>query len=122
MPALRLLVLLAGCAAQPRRVGSQWYGQHGPAAALDSSRTVSAGQDAVDVDFEVPAPQQAEALRQRGVNLQRVGTNRPDLQFDYRGRRYHVEYDSPSSGRGPGHQSRITSNDSDAEVILIIVP
>jgi hypothetical protein len=54
--------------------------------------------------------------------LQRVGTNRPDLQFDYNGRRYHVEYDSPTSGRGPGHQSRTTSNDPNAEIILLIVP
>lgn len=53
---------------------------------------------------------------------QRVGVNRPDLQFDHGGRRYHVEYDSPTSRRGPGHQSRITSNDPDAEVILLIVP
>ena len=53
---------------------------------------------------------------------QRVGINRPDLQFDYNGRRYHVEYDSPTSGRGPGHQSRLTSNDPDAETILLIVP
>ncbi|WP_257459480.1 hypothetical protein [Archangium lipolyticum] len=55
-------------------------------------------------------------------NGQRVGVNRPDLQFDYRGRHYHVEYDTPMSGRGPGHQSRITSNDPDAAVILLIVP
>ncbi|XXF79303.1 hypothetical protein P2318_05995 [Myxococcaceae bacterium GXIMD 01537] len=55
-------------------------------------------------------------------NSQRVGVNRPDLQFDYKGRRYHVEYDTPASGRGPAHQSRITSNDPDAEVILLIVP
>jgi hypothetical protein len=53
---------------------------------------------------------------------QRVGVNRPDLQFDYKGRRYHVEYDTPASGRGPGHQSRLTSNDPDAEIILLIVP
>jgi hypothetical protein len=53
---------------------------------------------------------------------QRVGTNRPNLQFDYNGRRYHVEYDTPMSGRGPGHQSRISSNDPNAETILIIVP
>ena len=53
---------------------------------------------------------------------QRVGINRPDLQFDYNGRRYQVEYDTPTSGRGPGHQSRITSNDPDAETILLIVP
>ncbi|OJT16354.1 hypothetical protein BO221_50625 [Archangium sp. Cb G35] len=55
-------------------------------------------------------------------NVQRVGTNRPDLQFDYNGRRYHVEYDTPTSGRGVGHQVRISSNDPDAEIILLIVP
>jgi hypothetical protein len=55
-------------------------------------------------------------------NRPRVGTNRPDLQFDYNGRRFQVEYDRPTSIRGPGHQSRITSNDPDAEVILLIVP
>ncbi|KFA89761.1 hypothetical protein [Archangium violaceum] len=55
-------------------------------------------------------------------NRQRVGVNRPDLQFDYNGRRYHVEYDTPVSGRGPAHQSRATSNDPNAEIILLIVP
>lgn len=55
-------------------------------------------------------------------NRPRVGTNRPDLQFDYNGRRYHVEYDAPASSRGPNHQSRIISNDPDAEIILLIVP
>ncbi|MFL5346801.1 MAG: hypothetical protein ACJ8AT_18625 [Hyalangium sp.] len=55
-------------------------------------------------------------------NDQRVGINRPDLQFDYNGRRYYVEYDSPASGRGPGHQARLTANDPDADVILIIIP
>jgi hypothetical protein len=55
-------------------------------------------------------------------NSQRVGVNRPDLQFDYNGRRYQVEYDTPASGRGPSHQSRITSNDPNAEIILLIVP
>ncbi len=55
-------------------------------------------------------------------NSQRVGVNRPDLQFDYNGRRYHVEYDTPTSGRGSGHQSRITSNDPNVEIILLIVP
>jgi hypothetical protein len=55
-------------------------------------------------------------------NGQRVGINRPDLQFDYNNRRYHVEYDSPTSGRGPGHQARLTANDPEAEVIRIIIP
>jgi hypothetical protein len=55
-------------------------------------------------------------------NVQRVGINRPDLQFDYNNRRYSVEYDSATSGRGPGHQSRLTANDPDGDVILIIIP
>jgi hypothetical protein len=55
-------------------------------------------------------------------NGQRVGTNRPDLQFDYQGQRYHVEYDSPTSGRGPAHQSRLTNNDPEAIIIRIIIP
>jgi len=61
-----------------------------------------------------------QQLTQR--NGQRVGINRPDLQFDYKGRRYHVEYDTPTSGRGSGHQVRTTSNDPNAEIILLIVP
>lgn len=55
-------------------------------------------------------------------NRQRVGVNRPDLQFDYNGRRYHVEYDTPTSGRGPSHHARAISNDPNAEIILLIVP
>ncbi|KFE68737.1 hypothetical protein [Hyalangium minutum] len=55
-------------------------------------------------------------------NGQRVGINRPDLQFDYKGQRYHVEYDSPTSGRGPRHQSRLTANDPEAIIIRIIMP
>ena len=39
-----------------------------------------------------------------------------------RGIGYHVEYDTPTSGRASGHQSRITSNDPNAEIILLIVP
>ncbi|MFL5349253.1 MAG: hypothetical protein ACJ8AT_31015 [Hyalangium sp.] len=56
------------------------------------------------------------------ANGQRVGINRPDLQFDYQGQRYHVEYDSPTSGRGPAHQSRLTNNDPSAIIIRIIIP
>jgi hypothetical protein len=33
-----------------------------------------------------------------------------------------VEYDSPVSGRGPGHQSRLTANDPEAIIIRIIIP
>jgi hypothetical protein len=79
----------------------------------------------VDVQFlkdngatNIRVNQQQLKLEERS----RVGINRPDLQFDYNGRRYHVEYDTPASGRGPSHQSRLISNDPDAEIILLIIP
>jgi hypothetical protein len=56
------------------------------------------------------------------LNGKRVGVNRPDLQFDYKGHRYHVEYETPISGRGQGHQQRSTSNDPGAEIIILVVP
>jgi len=55
-------------------------------------------------------------------NGQRVGINRPDLQFDLYGRRYYVEYDTPKSGRGVAHQERSTANDANSETILLTVP
>jgi len=55
-------------------------------------------------------------------NSQRVGINRPDLQFDLYGRRYYVEYDTPKSGRGVAHQARSTANDANSETILLTVP
>jgi hypothetical protein len=42
--------------------------------------------------------------------------------LETKGRRYQVEYDTPTSDRGPAHQSRTTSNDPNAETILLIVP
>ncbi|MFL5343608.1 MAG: hypothetical protein ACJ8AT_02385 [Hyalangium sp.] len=78
-------------------------------------------------DIEYLKELNAENIRvnQQQLNLEnkaRVGINRPDLQFDYKGRRYYLEYDSPTSGRGSGHQSRITANDPEGVVILIIIP
>ncbi|MFY0525445.1 hypothetical protein ACN28I_20645 [Archangium gephyra] len=80
-----------------------------------SDMTLSQGTRAVWVEWTC-APVASTESRQR------VGINRPDLQFDYNGRRYQVEYDTPTSGRGTGHQLRIKSNDPDAETILLIVP
>ncbi len=89
------------------------------------SSPVQNAQVQADIDYlqnlgatNIRVNQQQVTIR----NGQRVGVNRPDLQFDYNGRRYHVEYDTPSSGRGSGHQSRITSNDPNTETILLIVP
>ena len=52
----------------------------------------------------------------------RVGINRPDLQFTLNGKRFYIEYDTPASGRGLPHQTRILMNDPNAVVILKIVP
>ena len=53
----------------------------------------------------------------------RVGINRPDLQYtDANGQRNYVEYDTPSSNRGPGHADRIQANDPYGNVDPRIVP
>jgi len=74
---------------------------------------IKAAQDDGGHDFRVNQ-------QQVNANNQRVGTNRPDLQYtDRSGRRQYVEYDTPKSGRGPGHKARIESNDPDGNVKLI---
>jgi hypothetical protein len=60
-------------------------------------------------------------VNQQQVNAagQRVGINRPDLQYtDANGRRVYVEYDTSTSTRGPGHRERILANDPEGTVIL----
>jgi hypothetical protein len=56
-----------------------------------------------------------EYLRAIGARNIRVNQQQVTVRND-------VEYDTPTSGRGPSHQSRITSNDTNAETILLIVP
>ena len=50
----------------------------------------------------------------------RVGRNRPDLQFTLNNRRYYVEWDTPTSGRGLGHATRILANDPAASKVLAL--
>lgn len=45
----------------------------------------------------------------------------PEALLDLR-RRLIERSSSAASGRGAGHQSRLTSNDPNAEIILLIVP
>jgi len=48
----------------------------------------------------------------------RVGRNRPDLQYTLSGKRFYIEYDTSRSQRGLGHQQRILANDPSGTVIL----
>src|SRR5207248_9158945 len=75
-----------------------------------------------------------QALRARGatdmrvnqqqvnINGERVGVNRPDLQYTMNGRRNYAEYDTPASNRGLPHKERIIANDPTAKVHLYDVP
>ena len=73
-------------------------------------------------DIQAARAQGATDIRvnQQQVNANgvRVGTNRPDVQYTLNGNRVYHEYDTPSSGRGPGHQARILSNDPGGTVHL----
>ena len=59
---------------------------------------------------------------QADINGNLAGRNRPDLQFTYNGQRYYIEYDVPSSDRGPAHAARIMANDPGAIVYTLTVP
>ncbi len=63
-------------------------------------------------------------VNQQQVNIggSRVGVNRPDLQYTLNGRRGYEEFDLPVSNRGPIHEARILSNDSQGIVDLVQVP
>lgn len=52
-------------------------------------------------------------VNQQQVNAlgQRVGINRPDLQFTLNGRRYYIEYEGLGAPRGAAHSYRILAND-----------
>jgi RHS repeat-associated protein len=62
-------------------------------------------------------------VNQHQVNIfgVRVGINKPDLQFTYKGNRYYVEWDKSSSGRGIPHGERILSNDPNGVLLLFTV-
>jgi hypothetical protein len=60
--------------------------------------------------------------QQVDLNGNRVGINRPDLQFTYLGRRYHVEYDRPPPIRALDHGQRLFANDRTATIIFKTIP
>jgi hypothetical protein len=60
--------------------------------------------------------------QQVDLNNNRVGINRPDLQFTYLGRRYHIEYDRPPPIRAADHGARLYANDPNAIIIFKTIP
>jgi RHS repeat-associated protein len=87
-----------------------------------SGRSVGRSSHDAALQSDVSAAQRAGAtdirVNQQQVNAtgQRVGTNRPDLQYTLNGRRYYIEYEGPGAPRGPSHTTRITANDPAAIV------
>jgi RHS repeat-associated protein len=64
-------------------------------------------------------------VNQQQVNAQgeRVGTNRPDLQYtDKEGVRHYIEYERTPNGRGLEHQQRIQANDPAGNTTIKIIP
>ena len=89
LSALALLLVLSGCVATYTQGGALGYGQNDLLTARDFPGVESAGQQAVEVDFEAPTPQRAEELRQRSVQLPRAsaGTGEPRAHRDFVDRR-----------------------------------
>lgn len=81
-------------------------------------------QDDIQALFKLDPPPTGIRVNQQQINAagQRVGINRPDLQFTYRGQRYHVEYDTPPPVRALEHGARLLANDPEAIIILKTVP
>lgn len=63
-------------------------------------------------------------VNQQQVNAagQRVGINRPDLQYTVNGQRYYIEYEGIGAPRGPSHRARITAKDPTAIVDVREIP
>ncbi len=59
-------------------------------------------------------------VNQHQINAQRqrVGQNRPDIQYTHEGRRYYEEVDRATSNRGPKHADRELANDPGGVVHL----
>lgn len=53
---------------------------------------------------------------------QRVGINRPDVQYTVNGQRYYIEYEQPGNPRGMEHVKRILANDPNAIIEVKLVP
>jgi RHS repeat-associated protein len=62
-------------------------------------------------------------VNQQQVNARgdRVGVNRPDLQYTVDGKRHYIEYEGLDNPRGSEHEARILANDPDGSVTVKLV-
>ena len=86
------------------------------ARSIGSSPTQNAQAQA---DIAAARAQGATDIRvnQQQVNVrgERVGINRPDVQYTLGGKRQYIEYETSRSTRGPGHEMRLRANDPKGE-------
>lgn len=63
-------------------------------------------------------------LNQQQVNAagERVGINRPDLQYTLNGQRFYIEYEGSPPVRGEEHNTRILANDPSGSVVIREIP
>nr|WP_246220888.1 DNRLRE domain-containing protein [Phytoactinopolyspora mesophila] len=95
--------------------------------ALPLNRSIGRASHNRAIQSDIAAlPRGATDIRvnQQQVNAlgQRVGINRPDLQYTLNGRRHYIEYEGLANPRGAAHRSRILANDPIANFVLRIVP
>jgi hypothetical protein len=100
-----------------------------PGALPTSGRSIGRASHNTAVANDLAAARAAGAtdirLNQQQVNAagQRVGVNRPDLQYTLpNGQRVYIEYEGVGNPRGAAHTTRIIANDPSAQVIVKIVP
>jgi hypothetical protein len=116
-----------GAAKAPGRLAQDIAVNSSAPRALATTRSIGRASHDAALQADIAAlPAAARNIRvnQQQVNAlgQRVGINRPDLQYTLNGKRYYVEYEAPGNPRGAAHHARILANDPNASFILRIVP
>ena len=88
--------------------------------------TSQAQHDALQADIQDAISKGATDIRvnqqQVNANGERVGINRPDLQYTLGDERYYTEYERPGAPRGVEHTERILANDPTGNVTVKEIP
>ena len=100
-----------------------WNGRRVASATTGSAQNSAVQTDAIWADARGATDIRIDQ-HQVNANGNRVGINRPDLQYTLNGQRHYIEYErvAPPGGRGLGHVDRILSNDPNGIVIIQVIP